>query len=665
MKKFLFLTLVINILFLNLNQIKSQEVEKPDWRKLHYLSEEEMNMPLNRDLNFVSTPPPSGEIRFPAEFEPMQAVMIRYPLGIPYEVVAEMSEDCTVITIVSDYYQANAEYDYESHNVNMDNCVFINAATDSYWIRDFGPWYIFNDLDAAIIDFPYDRPRPNDDEVPSAFAEYWGVEMFGMDVIQTGGNMMQDGRGVGASTDLVIDENFNEGAVRDLMKEYLNIDPYHITIDPLGDYIKHIDCWSKFLAPDKILIARVPESDPRYDDYEDVANYFATTNCCWGYPYNVYRVDVPGGYTIAPYTNSLILNNKVLVPIGSNTTYNENALNVYREAMPGYEVIGFTNDDYSISWQNTDALHCRTRGVADFDMLFIDHREVVFGEQEWQDSIAITSKFIAYSGQPLVEDSLLVYYSIDGNPYQTALMTQTGINEYTGYIKGYNALSEIDYYVFGKDESGHRYTQPSFGALEPHHFTMEATETEMLTFSTSTLTFDEWNILPLTITNTTAGTVTINDISGTQDNYYLFIAFNDNPIETSLPIILEPNESLEIEISPVVPIRNKGYVTTEITVTSTVGTQNVEVLIDEAVLDFDITENNAISYDVYPNPAHDILTIDGDDITNVEIFNAIGQCVLRKEQSGEIRIDILSEGLYFVRITDSNNNSIVKKIVKK
>ena len=45
-------------------------------------------------------------------------------------------------------------------------------------------------------------------------------------------------------------------------------------------------------------------------------------------------------------------------------------------------------------------------------------------------------------------------------------------DEYVGYIKGYHQASEVDYYVFGADESGHRYQQPVFGELDPHHFTV-------------------------------------------------------------------------------------------------------------------------------------------------------------------------------------------------
>ena len=453
---------------------QAQTREAPDWRKLHYLSEEEMHTPVRRSINFTETPAPTEAPRFVAEFEPMQGVTIRYPLGIPVSLVKSLAENCQVYCIVQSSQQSSARSSFTNAGVNMSRVTFVIANSDSYWVRDYGPWYIFAGKTPAIVDNVYNRPRPYDDAIPQTFATFWDIPLYSMNLQHTGGNMMEDGRGHGVSDDLVISENNNnEANVRQKMLDYLGIDNYHITIDPQGEYIAHVDCWGKYLAPDKILIAKLPKSNSRYQYYEEVANYFATTNCCWGYPYKVYRVEEPGGNTLAPYTNSLILNKCVYVPLGSNSTYNERALQVYRDAMPGYEVIGVSNTSYSIGWQNTDALHCRTRGVMDFNMLFVDHRNVLFGTQECGDSIAVTSKFIAYSGKPLKEDSLLVYYSIDNGPYQTAHMTATGNpDEYVGYIKGYHQASEVDYYVFGADESEHRYQQPVFGELDPHHFTV-------------------------------------------------------------------------------------------------------------------------------------------------------------------------------------------------
>lgn len=649
---FIIFSLLLNFSFTTI----AQDNHTPDWKRWHYLSEEEMNMPV-RNLNFEETDPPAGEVRFVAEFEPMQAVLIRYPLGIPMEIVKELAKDCTLITVVSNSYQSQAQNQYSNNGVNMDHCVFVNAETDSYWVRDYGPWYIFEDLEPAIVDNRYNRPRPYDDEIPGVFANYWDITMYGMNLIHTGGNMMEDGRGHGVSDDLVVQENGNnETNVRNKMRDYLGIDPYHITIDPQGDYIAHVDCWGKYLAPDKILIARMPETNPHYDDYESVAEYFATTNCCWGYPYHVYRVEEPGGYTVAPYTNSLILNNKVLVPLGTNQTYNEDALAVYREAMPGYDVIGY---QYS-GWENTDALHCRTRGVMDFNMFFIDHRDVVFGEQEWQDSIAIISKFIAYSGEALKQDSLLIYYSIDGSDYNVAHMTATGnADEYVGYIKGYQGLSEINYYIFGADESGHSYKQPVFGELDPHHFTMGDHFETLLTLHPTEILLDDVGTATITVTNNTANNVTINNINDTKE--YLTYTYNGNCLANELPIVVEQGTSIEFDIS--CELYNKSYDTTQIIINSTVGEQTINVIINGQWLN--INDNEVVEFKVYPNPVNHILTVQGFDIQDITIFNAIGREVLSVKNRNEINVKDLSEGLYFVKITDSKGNSVVKKVIKK
>ena len=646
-------------LALGLN-LKAQEQELPKWRLMKYLSEEEMNMPITT-RSFVETPPPTGEVRFPGEYEPMQAVMIVYPLGIPVELVREMAEDCKVITVVTAYEQSSAQSEFQSAGVNMSNVEFLNANTNSYWIRDFGPWYIFNGKEPAIVDNIYNRPRPSDDDLPGHFAEYWDIEMFGMKVVHTGGNMMEDGRGNGVSDDIVITESVAEGIteeqVYERMRDYLGIDPYHVTIDPQGEYIAHVDCWGKYLAPDKILLARVPESNPRYPYYEEVAEYFANTNCCWGYPYKVYRVDIPGGNIISPYTNSLILNKKVLVPMGSNSTYNEGALNIYRQAMPGYEVIGVTNNSYWDGWLNTDALHCRTRGVMDFNMFYVDHRNVVFGEQEWQDSIAITSKFIAYSGAELKQDSLLVYYSIDGGEYQTAAMTATGNpDEYVGYIKGYQAKSEVKYYVFGADESNRRYQQPVFGELDPHVFTMGEHTEATLTLNPTEIVFDDnsGDFVTMTITNNTANEVVVNSISVKDD-----LAYHAEH-DFALPYTLSVGESVEIEIYCDFAV--KGEFDSELYITSSLGEQIVPIIWNCTI---GLEENNAIKVELYPNPVNDVLTVKGDNIVKVAIFSALGQEIISVENRNEIDVTSLNNGLYFVRLVDNKGNTLTKKIVKQ
>ena len=570
--------------------LQAQDEKKPDWQRWHYLSEAEM-YDTSRGMNFLETDPPTGEPRFVAEFEPMQGVMISYAanyggFGIPVSLITQLANNCHLYCVVPSSYQSNAQNTMQNGGVNMNNVTFVNASVDSYWIRDYGPWYIFEDRHPAIVDNIYNRPRPNDDNISGVFANLWNIPMYGMRLEHTGGNMMEDGRGHGVSDDLVFQENMedygiDETTVHQKMNDYLGINPYHVTIDPQGDYIAHVDCWGKYLAPDKILIARLPQSNPRYQYYEQVAQYFETTNCCWGYPYRVYRVDEPGGNTLAPYTNSLILNKTVYVPLGSNSTYNNNALVVYQEAMPGYEIVGVNSG--SASWQNTDALHCRTRGVMDFNMLFVDHRDVIFGEQEWQDSIPVVSKFIAYSNANLKQDSLLVYYSIDNGAYQVAHMTATGNpDEYVGYIKGYQGESQINYYVFGADESGHRYTQPIFADLDPHHFTMEAHEPTPqgeLIITPDMLTFEAYpETHTFQIINETSNAVTITAINLQPDDNMLLLSHG------SLPRTLQPNQFMEVEVE-LNALGYKGYNNYTINITTSLGNRQVSVNVNEEAWD--------------------------------------------------------------------------------
>ena len=117
-----------------------QDKEIPVWQKMHYLSEEEMMIRSWDNRSFTPSDPAEGPIYNVAEFAQMEAVLIRYPLGIPYSLVAEMSQDILVTTIVTDVNQENTVRGYyQNQGVNLSNCNFLYAPTNSYWTRDYGP----------------------------------------------------------------------------------------------------------------------------------------------------------------------------------------------------------------------------------------------------------------------------------------------------------------------------------------------------------------------------------------------------------------------------------------------------------------------------------------------------------------------------------------------
>ena len=84
----------------------------------------------------------------------------------------------------------------------------------------------------------------------------------------------------------------------------------------------------------------------------------------------------------------------------------------------------------------------------------------------------------------------------------------------------------------------------------------------------------------------------------------------------------------------------------------------------------DVPENNEETspYKVYPNPTNKTLTLYGENISRIEILNALGQKVSEIECcEDEITIDISSQpnGIYFLNITDKKGEKITKKVVKE
>jgi len=278
--------------------------------------------------------------------------------------------------------------------------------------------------------------------------------------------------GGAASSDLILEENPSQSQwqINQLVQEYLGIDSYHVLPDPNNTYIDHIDCWGKFLDVNKVIIRSVPSSHAQYDEIEATADYFSSEVSSYGTPYEVYRVYTPQNQ---PYTNSLILNDKVFVPV-TGSSWDDDALESYEEAMPGYQVLGFTG-----SWESTDALHCRAKGVADRNMLHISHVPL---SGEFPSSVGdfeVTSTVIPYSGSSLSSSSPKIYYQIDGESYQTITMMHDGGNEYSGTIPSLPFGGEVGYYLHASDVSGNASNHPFIGAPDPHIFHVISSQMEM------------------------------------------------------------------------------------------------------------------------------------------------------------------------------------------
>lgn len=639
----------------------------------HWLTPEEESQRGDLGRNFVETPPPAGPIRNIAEFDRMQGALVRYPFGIPITLIKEMAEDVEVTTIVASTAQQNTVLQqYISNGVDTSHCTFLIAPSDSYWTRDYGPWFVSDSSkQIGIVDFPYNRPRPNDDEIPKKVADMLGIPWYGMNVIHTGGNYMTDGLGSSSSTQLVYVENPTQTAqqIADKFSAYLGVTNYMVVEDPNNTYIDHIDCWGKYLAPDKILIRRVPPTHPQYDTLEATAAFYASTPCSYGYNYRVFRVSTPSNQ---PYSNSVILNNKVLFP-KMGTNYDDSAKAAYQAAMPGYEVIGFTGNP-STPWESTDALHCRVMGIADLNQLYIKHIPLT-GNQPAQDNFFLQADLLASSQAGVNPDSVLIHFNVNNGVWHTITMTGTGTH-FTGYIPKQPAGSIIRYYLTGADQLNNRASCPFMGAADPFKFTAIYTDLTAIPDTLRFLTYEDCMDGKFTaIKNLTSGTINLNSI---QDFGWFTPgptgwSIIDNPV-TNYPHAMAPNDSVRFRVIILIITENPimGYWIDSLEYSSPTGNHRIILLLNDTLVFGGMHDRPGIAgplrMQIYPNPASSNTTIsfrlEKEGAVQIDLYDMQGRAVrtlVRKQFPAGIQTvgwDLRNEngtrvnnGMYLIRLT--------------
>ena len=433
--------------------------------------------------------------RMVAEWEPAYGTLIRWPLGIPADLVVELARNDTVFVLVENAnQQSQAVYTFSSYGVNMNHCRFIMANTYSHWTRDWGPHYVFDENgNAGIADPMFDgypwvpgcntksvsaplremRGYEEDDAVNIALAEEFRLPLISFPAYLTGGNIMTDGQGRAFSTRQMLDESApfcNEVCFRTQSAQLLGIQQYFITENPEVHGIQHIDCYAKFLDEERILVKDLPVSHPEYACVRQFTDFLSSQISCYGRPYEIYRIFCPvtTGDEVAAYTNSLIINKKVLVPL-FGIPQDEQALQTYRNLMPGYEVIGFTG-----SWYYYDALHCRTMGIFDPHMLVMRHKQPRMAAADFP--VNMVAMIDDRSETGLISESLNLYWREQGNIQWRSLPLQpiTGPDSLYAQLPAMADGTVVQYYFAAADSSGREETLPR--TAPAGYYTVEFTD---------------------------------------------------------------------------------------------------------------------------------------------------------------------------------------------
>ncbi len=355
--------------------------------------------------------PPSSLPRTPGEYEEVQGMVVTWAAYSAElrEIVRHARTATTVYIICSNPSQAQSYL--TSGNVPLDNIVFIQAAFNSVWIRDYGPQsiYLADGDQLAFVDWVYNRPRPSDNLIPGVLANYFSLPFFQMTtnpnrLTATGGNFIFDGFGSGFSSELILTENSNltEAQIDNIMLNYLGIDRYIKMPELPYDNISHIDMHMKLLNEETFLVGQFPTgvSDGPYIE-SNLQNLLNNHMSVYNRPYKVVRIPMvpsssgnyPPNASYRTYTNSIILNNLVLVPTYGHYLDTQ-ALQIYQDAMPGYEIVGINMDNVISA---SGAIHCIVREIAAEDPILFAHAspDTI---SAWQESFEVKASITSHSG---------------------------------------------------------------------------------------------------------------------------------------------------------------------------------------------------------------------------------------------------------------------------
>ena len=453
-----------------------------------------------------STEPPLLPVRAAAEWEEIDALMVTWTGFIPTvrEIVRNAREECDVYIICSD--SVAVKTDLVNNGVTLSGIHYVDATFNSVWIRDYGPWNVYtNQVDSLyLIDWIYNRPRPNDDAIPGVMADVADLPLYQTtnlpyDLVHTGGNFMTDGFGTGFSSKLVLEENdgadFSEGPKTEaeidaIMQSFMGVDRY-IKMETLPyDEIHHIDMHMKLLDEETLLVGEYPEGVADGPQIEENLQYILDNyTSVYGTPYKVVRIPMPpdadgdypdnGGWwspgDYRTYTNFVFVNKTVLVPVYEEK-YDTTALRILDENLPGYTIVGIDCNDII---QSLGAIHCITKEVATADPLLITHQPLNNTEEQFidyqvgarimhRDGIAFAN--ILYTTVETIS-AATIWYNIP------MMLTDAATDTWTGYIPAQPAGKKVSYYIRATANNGKLQYRPITAPYGYWRFAIDAITT--------------------------------------------------------------------------------------------------------------------------------------------------------------------------------------------
>ncbi len=308
---------------------------------------------------------PLAGYRVPAQFEPVQAVVMTWA-GY-----TETLRGISVATAAAGAQVWMVGGPASIAGVPAANYKALPFGYNSIWSRDYGPVGINESTNTlGIVDTTYRHHavRRDDDAVSCRLANSLGAECHPTNLILDGGNFMTDGRGNAFLTNRIYDWNnrMTKEEVDDLLKAYLGAEHIY-TVDYAkdasgqpADGTGHLDMFAKIIADCKVVVVET-QNEPYKTVTNKAAEFFSQLACGEG-TYEVHRVKGwTSGRTWYTYSNALMVNKSIIIPQYTNrAAENADAIATYQRLLPGYSVVGVNTEELI---RLGGSIHCITKDI--------------------------------------------------------------------------------------------------------------------------------------------------------------------------------------------------------------------------------------------------------------------------------------------------------------
>ncbi len=239
-----------------------------------------------------------------------------------------------------------------------------------------------------------------------------------------------------------------------------------------------------------------------------------------------------------------------------------------------------------------------------------------------------------------------------------AIMQEHGVVETATLTNIFNGLipeTEYAVAVLPVDPDGN-YGEPSYEIVST--LPLPVVYDETLTFSMDTIIMDYCTPTYITITNNTVADAVIKGVCDEMN--WLEFSFDGNDwfsCNDEIEVAIMQGQSLELMMQCCVTGRNN--VPEIVTVMSDLPDAQFVVMVDETWS----VEENAASISLFPNPANESVTLMGENLGMVRVFNVLGQKVDEFEANdSEFRINTTGyeNGIYFVKAGEQTLRFVVK-----